>query len=401
MPRISQKFIDRKVRRPMSGQVIYRDDELIGFGLRVTRGSMSYIVECRVNGINRRITIGPHGPFDPDSARAEARKLLATMILGRDPKAEEAKEKLARITVAEVFEDYLKCKTLRPNSVRAFRALLRRCLGDWLELPITDITKDMVETRHRDLTKPSRMGTSGKAQANKAMEILSILLNFAMNKYEIEGQPIIQKNPVDRLTQIRAWHRLPRRQNVIPEHKLREWYQAVMGLRDKKIRDYLLFLLFTGLRRMEAATLKWTDIDFDTKVITIRSEHSKNHLEHHLPITEFLQVLLLQRKTMTGESEFVFPGRTGHMVDSDHVIGGVAKNCDYHFTLHDLRRTFLTTAEMLEVPHYALKKLANHTSGRDITSGYVVVTVARLRVYMTRISDHFVDVLGVDISDFT
>ena len=49
MPRISQKFIDRKVRRPDHGQVIYRDDELIGFGLRVTRGSMSYIVECRVN----------------------------------------------------------------------------------------------------------------------------------------------------------------------------------------------------------------------------------------------------------------------------------------------------------------------------------------------------------------
>lgn len=42
MPRISQKFIDRKVRRPDHGQVIYRDDELIGFELRVTRGSMSY-----------------------------------------------------------------------------------------------------------------------------------------------------------------------------------------------------------------------------------------------------------------------------------------------------------------------------------------------------------------------
>ncbi len=38
MPRISQKFIDRKVRLPDHGQVIYRDDELIGFGLRVTRG---------------------------------------------------------------------------------------------------------------------------------------------------------------------------------------------------------------------------------------------------------------------------------------------------------------------------------------------------------------------------
>ena len=27
------------------------------------------------------------------------------------------------------------------------------------------------------------------------------------------------------------------------------------------VADYLLFLLFTGLRRQEAATLKWSDID--------------------------------------------------------------------------------------------------------------------------------------------
>ncbi|HEY9786659.1 MAG TPA: Arm DNA-binding domain-containing protein [Candidatus Obscuribacterales bacterium] len=153
MPRISQKFIERRVRRPMTGQIIYRDDELIGFGLRVTRGSMSYIVECRVNGINRRITIGPHGRFDPDSARAEARKLLATMTLGRDPKEEEAKAKRAQITLGEVLEDYLACRTLRPNSIRNFRAFCRRCLSDWMALPIASITKDMVETRHRELTK--------------------------------------------------------------------------------------------------------------------------------------------------------------------------------------------------------------------------------------------------------
>lgn len=401
MPRISQKFIDRKVRSPMTGQVIFRDDELIGFGLRVTRGSMSYIVECRVNGVNKRITIGPHGRFDPDTAREEARRLLATMSLGRDPKEENAKKKRAFITLAEVLDAYLACRELRPNSIRSFTAAIKRCLGDWLDLPIASITKDMVETRHRELTRPTRMGTSGKAQANAAMERLGILINFAMNKFEIDGQPIIQKNPVDRLSEVRAWHHLPRRQNVIPDHKLPLWYQAVKSLKDTKVRDYLMLLLFTGLRRTEAASLKWSDIDFAGRVLTIRPEVAKNHHEHRLPITDFLFVLLTQRKLRTGNSEFVFPGREGkHMVDSDHVISGVAKKCDYPFTLHDLRRTFLTTAEMLDVPHYALKKLANHVSRRDVTHGYIVVNVERMRVYMTRISEHFLNVLGIDQNDF-
>lgn len=398
MPRISQKFIERKIRRPESGQVIYRDDELVGFGLRVTRGSMSYIVECRVNGINRRITIGPHGRFDPDTARAEAKSLLATMTRGKDPREEQAKEKLAQITLGEVLEDYFLARSLRPNSIRSFRQIVKRCLGDWVTLPIAAITKEMVETRHRELTRVTRQGTSGKAQANAAMEQLCTLINFAMNKYEIDGNPIIQKNPVDRLSQIRAWHHIPRRQNVVPEYKLSSWYKAVLSIRDKKVRDYLLLLLFTGLRRTEAATLKWTDVDLEGRVLTIRSELAKNHREHRLPLTDFLIELLTRRKNESQNSEYVFPGQGGrrHMVDSSDVVRGVGEKCGWKFTLHDLRRTFLTTAEIVEVPHYALKKLANHVSQADVTSGYVVVNVERMRIYMDRISNHFFNALEVD-----
>lgn len=385
----------------MTGQVIYRDDELTGFGLRVTSGSMSYIVECRVNGINRRRTIGAHGRFAPESARTEARKLLTLMTMGRDPKEEEAKKRRMLISVRDVLQDYLAARSLRPNSVRSFTQLINRCLGDWLDMPITSISKDMVEARHRELTKVTRMGTSGKTQANAALERLSILINFAMTTYEVDGEPIMHRNPVDRLSHIRAWHEIPRRQNVIPEHKLAEWNRAVSSLRDTKVRDYLLLLLFTGLRRNEASTLRWKDIDFEARMLTVRREVAKNHHEHRLPLSDFLLALLRQRREQASNSEFVFPGRDGHhMVDSDHVIRGVAEKCGHAFTLHDLRRSFLTTAEMLEVPYYVLKKLANHVSKRDVMSGYVIVDVQRLRVYMNKISEHLCIALGMD-GDFS
>ncbi|MBX3138792.1 hypothetical protein KF707_21360 [Candidatus Obscuribacterales bacterium] len=54
---------------------------------------------------------------------------------------------------------------------------------------------------------------------------------------------------------------------------------------------------------------------------------------------------------------------------------------------------------MLKVPHYALKKLANHVSLRDVTGGYIVVNAKRPRVYMDRISGHFVKLLGIDLND--
>ena len=55
--------------------------------------------------------------------------------------------------------------------------------------------------------------------------------------------------------------------------------------------------------------------------------------------------------------------------------------------------------ELLEVPHYALKKLAKGDSGRDLTAGYVVVNAAGLLVYVARISEHLSKLLEADRVD--
>ncbi len=57
------------------------------------------------------------------------------------------------------------------------------------------------------------------------------------------------------------------------------------------------------------------------------------------------------------------------------------------FTPHDLRRTFITIAESLDIPAYALKRLLNHTSGADVTAGYIVASTERLREPMQKITD--------------
>jgi integrase len=249
----------------------------------------------------------------------------------------------------------------------------------------------MVEQRHRNLRKTTRQGTSGEAQANIVMRILGTLLNFAGANYEIDGKPIIMVNPVKRLSSNRQWYKDRRRQTVIPDHKLPEWYAAVMSLRHEHIRDYLFFLLLTGLRRNEGATLRWTDVDFDARIFTIRAEVAKNHCEHRLPLSDFLEALLRQRYSRRGSSGFVFPGRGGkrHIVDSDHVIAGVGSKAGCPFVLHDLRRTFLTIAERLNLSYVVLKKLANHSGRNDTTFGYVIVDIERLREPMQMITTEF------------
>ena len=128
------------------------------------------------------------------------------------------------------------------------------------------------------------------------MRILRALLNFASDQYEIDGEPALAVNPVQRLSRNKSWYRIQPRQGVIPDHKLSAWYQAVMALENGTIRDYFLLLLFTGLRRNEAAKLKWSDVDLEGRMLIVRSENSKNHREHRLPLSDFLHALLARKQ---------------------------------------------------------------------------------------------------------
>lgn len=76
LPRLTAKFIDENVRRPSQGQKIIRDDDLKGFGLRVTKGSMSWIAEVRVDGKLKRLTLGKYELMAPEHARNDCKKLL-------------------------------------------------------------------------------------------------------------------------------------------------------------------------------------------------------------------------------------------------------------------------------------------------------------------------------------
>lgn len=69
-----------------------------------------------------------------------------------------------------------------------------------------------------------------------------------------------------------------------------------------------------------------------------------------------------------------------------------------NFTLHDLRRTFITVAESLDIPAYALKRLLNHKMTQDVTAGYIVMDVERLREPMQKITDYLLRLVGVQNS---
>lgn len=82
-------------------------------------------------------------------------------------------------------------------------------------------------------------------------------------------------------------------------------------------------------------------------------------------------------------------GAAGHIIEPRKQMTNVTKASGVRFTVHDLRRTFITIAESLDISAYALKRLMAHKMS------HVITDVERLRKPMQLITDYFLKCIGV------
>src|SRR3546814_7009716 len=67
-------------------------------------------------------------------------------------------------------------------------------------------------------------------------------------------------------------------------------------------------LLCTGLRWTSAAGLRWPEVDFRAKTITVPADRMKGKVEHTLPLGPEMLAMLRARRDQARSKEFVFPG---------------------------------------------------------------------------------------------
>ncbi len=388
--KLTKSAIDR-IDPPATGQAFHRDDVLKGFALRVTAGGVkSFVVEKRINRKVKRKTLGRFGELTAEQARKEAQKFLGKVASGRDPIGEKLDLEAQNVTLGEVFEDYLKVRSgLKPGTVHDYRRVMREGFSDWQDRPLQNISKDAVARRH------AKIGERSPSRANNSMRVLRALYNFAAGQYEdSKGRSLFPENPVSRISHTRAWYKVDRRRTVIKRGELPAWFEAVNALKTETddlqactVADYLLLLLFTGMRRSEGMRLRWEHIDLEGRSFTLPD--TKNREPLILPLSDYLYELLSKRKNVVDGSPFVFPGEGegGCLVEPRPQIKKVIARSGVDFTLHDLRRTFVTVAESLDISYATLKRLVNHKAGSDVTEGYIISGVERLREPMQQVTD--------------
>jgi len=388
---------------PAAGFALYWDENLRGFGLRVTaRGVRAFILQDRIKGRERRITLGQWPAVSAAAARNIAKKRIGEIASGVDIIADRQREIASRITLADAVETYTtqRKQLLKDSTIADMNRAVRETFDDWRGKPVTTITRDMVQTRYLERAAKS------PARAVVAFRYLRAVLNHTATQHrDSAGAPVLKDNPVKVLSEARLWHKIKPRSSVMSPDDLKRWVPAVLamaghyraedgkfngGLRNgETYRDLLLFIALTGCRRNEALSLTKADVQLGRGVHGIVTfPDTKNREDHPLPLTPYLHELL-KRRMKASKSEFVFAARFDSAAISNlrYCLSHVESATGIAFTLHDLRRLAATTMERLGVPYRTVKSVLNHKGAADITGQYIMVDEAMKLAALTALGD--------------
>jgi len=359
----------------------------------------------RVRGkVGKKDTTTTLGRF-PDMTREQARTKAAIhrnkMAIGINPNQLKQVHKHENITLEEVYFDYIAARDLRPRSIQNYKQNLDCYLEKWKQKPLKSLNEETIKQIQKTISEGS------KAQANQTMRFLNALFNFAKHEYRgLNDAYIFGENPVDIIKHQRMNHKIPRKQTRLHEDELERWFNTVEQTRVDAVNqhrefiasvcDALVLALLTGLRKSEILELTWDRVNLKRKNFFI--SETKNGLPLELPTTDYIQTMLSRRSNTRTDSAFVFsaPNKYGYIKEPKKVVDKLELESGTSFGFHDLRRTFSSTAERINVGTYTLKRLTNHKSNRnDVTEGYVIQTAEELREPAQLIVDRILEQAGI------
>jgi integrase len=324
--------IVRQLPPPAEGNRIAYDSEVPGFGLRVTAaGARSWIFNYRrrVDGVERRYTIGSWPSWSVSGAREEAKRLRRAVDGGSDPVG-EARAMRDAPTVADLAERFLAehVARRRPSTQLAYRIVLRKYILPTIgRKKIAAVEFEHVERLHAAVSRQH------PTQANRVLAVTAKMFALAA-KWKL--RPDSPCKGVER-------NREHQRRRYLQPDELARLTRALAQDRNQETCDVLRLLLLTGARRSEVLFAKWDQFDLSSGTWSKPHIATKQARGHMVPLSAPARALLAARfSKRRDDSPWLFPGRKDQpRKDTRHVWARVLKRAGIHgLCIHDLRHSY-------------------------------------------------------------
>ena len=354
----------------------YREHETRKHGIRLDR---YYTLRYYVNGKRIEESLGWSSEgWTLEKARAELIRLKEANKLGqevvtlrekRKKAAKEQKEKeiqatkkaLSEITFQAFWEEYylpIAKQNKSPKSIKTEEGFYRNWIyNTFSQIPIKDIS---IKELHILLQKMKDANKSPRT-IEYCLAIISQVWNYASNFNLVQG-----KNPIKLIKQ-------PKFDNKRIRFLTKEEATLLLDTLKKEapeVHDMAVLSLFGGLRLGEIMNLRWADINFEYKTITILDPKSKKN--RHCVINQQILSVLQSRFQNQNKDTLLFPTILGtQKVFLSKSFARIVKKLKFNeniidsrqkIVFHSLRHTFASWLVQNGTPIYTVAELMGHST---------------------------------------
>jgi integrase len=365
-PKKPVKLTNKFIATLTAAEMWWDDDpKATGFGVRsYPGGGKSFFVDYRLNGRQRRYTIGPFPRWSAEAAREEAKALRKAIDRGVDPAGDKRARRTAS-TVDDLIEryvaDHLPKKTLAGPRVTDEKKMLAE-IGDKLgrHTKVAEIHGGDIADMHRRITESGR-----PVRANRILAVCSKMFSLSLAPLAGETLPwrnAAQGNPCVGV----AKNREDARERFFSQSELTAISDALARYRGDAA-DCARLIMLTGCRPIEAMKAEWSEFDKEPGYWIKPTAHTKQRKAHKLPLSPAAIELVEQlRKKRKGEWVFAGDKPGAHLTVLSRVWTFVRKETGLgkDARLYDLRHTFASVGAGGGLSLPIIGRLLGHTQAR-------------------------------------
>ena len=331
---------DTAIRNAKPADKPYKVTDSQGLYLLVNpRGSKLWRIKYRIDGVERKLSLGAYPEITLAEARAArdaARRQLAHAI---DPNVAKRQARIeASIrdsnSFASVAEELIEKKAregLAEPTLEKMRWFVKLMGADFGKRPVTDITPQ--ELLH-ELQKHERRGRLETANLLRAFA--SRVFRFAVATARAERDPA--QLLIGALTTPRVKHFAA----IIDPNEFGALLRAIEDYQGDPAVMYALKLTPHVFQRPgELRQMEWAEVNFDKAVWTIPVTKMKMRQPHSVPLSRQALAILQAMRSLSGSGRYVFPSiRTRARPISENTINAALRRMGYskeQMTAHGFR----------------------------------------------------------------
>ena len=369
MPRLTETRALRE-KLPHAGQRLIWCSEITGFGCRIMpSGVRTWIVQCRLHGKEKRITLGPvgtlafEGPAHAPGAVDLARAALNAARRGEDPMQASAAPAIRTARRSANCGRPTRRRVIRWRTPSASSARVASRSIPIAGTGTSSASRESSASAFDDPRTRRWLDTIAELGAQShALVMLKSLISFGASRALCEPHKITLKARPSRKVQ-----------NFLKTEQLKRLDAALIDLiaeQPERIVGFsaIRLMLHTGMRKGEVRELSWDDVDLEGRILHLqRDKSSGENVGRDVLLTD-AAVQLLRSLPRMAHTDWVFFGRQrdSHIVDLERYWSAALERAGIRrVRMHDLRHSFASLAIANGISLYTVGKLLGH---RDLKS---------------------------------